>query len=76
MIEEAATQNGVVTAVGAKTIAKRQPRMNFEVGAVRSDLLGRARSHDSERGAVELPPQACGYAAGFGNVGALNYRGA
>jgi hypothetical protein len=50
--------------------------MNFEVGAVRSDLLGRARSDDSERGAVELPPQACGYAAGFGNVGALDYRGA
>jgi hypothetical protein len=37
--------------------------MNFEVGAVRSDLLGRAGSHDSERGAVELPPQALGMSA-------------
>jgi hypothetical protein len=58
--------------------------MIFEVGTVRSELFGRARSHEDglfigpplDRGAGEVPLKARGYAAGFGNVAALDCRGA
>ena len=83
MIEEAATQKGVVTAAGAKIVAEGGRPVNFEVGTVGSELLGRARLHDGLfigvrliMAPVKVPLKAYGCAAAFGNVNALGCRGA